>query len=79
MSAVRGLVTAKWMAHHGGDVKEICRNPDISKASTSFSSEMKLAPGRKSDDYLTGHGEPWISGAHSSIEIRDTRLGKKSH
>lgn len=40
---------------------------------------MKLALGRKSDDYLTGHGEPWISGAHSSMEIRDTRPGKKSH
>lgn len=43
------------MAQQSSDLGEICGNFDISKALTGISFEIKLALGRKSDDYLTGH------------------------
>jgi hypothetical protein len=68
------------MAPQSTDLKEICRNPDISKAPTGISSEMELALGRKSDDYLTGHGQQWIRRAHSGKERRGgMQLREKSH
>lgn len=55
MSALRGLAAAWWMAQQSSDLGEICGNFDISKALTGISFEIKLALGRKSDDYLTEH------------------------
>lgn len=49
-------MTMRWRAHQGSDLKEICKNADISKAPAGISSETKLALKRKRDDYLPGPG-----------------------
>lgn len=73
-------MTARWMAHENSNLREICGNPDISKASTGISSEVKLALGWQSDYYLTGHGQQWIRNAFFGVKIiRGAQLREKSY
>lgn len=67
------------MAHQGSDLREICGNTDISKASTGISSEMKLVQGKESNYYLIGPGQQLISRGFSGIDIvKVTWLGKNN-